>query len=282
MRFMPSGAAIAVLLLLSACATGGTPAQNKERAATEPAASPSVVRIAVSTEPYPPFSFRDASGRWIGFDVDLSRAVCEVEQLTCEVVAVPWEQLIPALLERRVDAIWASMQTTDERRKIIDFTDMYYESIHALIGPASNATVPDIGEPNSLKGKTIGVQAATISAAFAQKHFAGVARVKLYDTLDAALVDLKVGRLDYVSEFVTFLAPFLKENPTFTVKAVSPTDSILNQGVAVGVRQDDEALKTKLNEGIGAVVRSGTYDEILQEYPGLSEEIRKPQTQPAG
>lgn len=46
---------------------------------------------------------------------------------------------------------------------------------------------------------------------------------------------------------MTFLTPFLKENPTFVVKAISPLDPVLNQGIAVGVRQDDEALRAKIN-----------------------------------
>jgi len=279
MRYVPFGAAMAALLLLSACATGGAP--NKERAAGEPVASSSVVRIAVSDVPYPPFAVKIASGRWIGFDVDLARAVCEVEQLTCEVVAVPWNDLIPALVERRIDAIWASMQTSPARREIIDFTDTYYESIHALIGPESNDAIPNIADPSSFKGKTIGVQTATVSAAYIQQQLAGIAAdVRLYDTMNAALADLKAGRLDYVSDFVMFLTPFLKENPTFAVKAISPMNPILNQGTAVGVRRDDGGLKMKLNEGIAAVMRNDRYDEILERYPGLKEEIRKPQVRP--
>lgn len=272
---MPFGAAIAALFFLSACATSG--ARDKEQATAETTASSSVVRIAVANEPYPPFAVKTASGEWIGFDVDVARAVCEVERLTCEVVAVPWEDLIQSLVDRRVDALWASMQTTPERRKVIDYTDEYYEAIHALIGPASDTAAPDIADPNSLRGKRIGAQTSTVTAAYLHQQLAGIADVKLYDTMNAALADLKAGRLDYVSDFVVFLEPFLNENPTFLVKAVSPRHPILNQGTAVAIRQDDGVLKAKLNEGIAAVIRNGTYDDILRKYPGLGEEIRKPQ-----
>jgi polar amino acid transport system substrate-binding protein len=272
---MPFGVAVAAVLLLSACATSGT--RDKEQATAEATASSSVVRIAVSNEPYPPFAVKTASGEWIGFDVDVARAVCKVEQLTCEVVAVPWNDLIPALVDRRVDALWASMQATPERRKVIDYTDEYYEAIHALIGPASDTAAPDIADPDSLKGKTIGAQTGTVTATYLHQQLAGIADVKLYDTMNAALADLKAGRLDYVSDFVAFLGPFLNENPTFVVKAVSPRHPILNQGTAVAIRQDDGALKAKLNGGIAAVIGNGTYDDILRKYPGLGDEIRKPQ-----
>lgn len=272
---MPFVAAIAALLVVSACATGG--AQNKERTAEEAAASSSVVRIAIAQEPYPPFAAETASGEWIGFDVDLARAVCEVEQLTCEVIAVPWNDLIPALVDGRVDALWASMQATPERRTVIDFTDEYYESIHALIGPASDTGAPNIADPNSLRGRKIGAQTGTVTATYLHQQLAGVADVELYDTMNAALADLKAGRLDYVSDFAVFLKPFLNENSTFTVRAVSPRHPILNQGTAIAVRKDDGVLKAKLNEGIAAVTGNGTFDNILRKYPGLGEEIRKPQ-----
>lgn len=61
--------------------------------------------------------------------------------------------------------------------------------------------------------------------------------MKLYATLNDALADLKAGHLDYVSEFVTFLMPFLEQNPSFVVKAISPLNPILNQGIAIGVRR---------------------------------------------
>ncbi|HJT12301.1 MAG TPA: transporter substrate-binding domain-containing protein [Dongiaceae bacterium] len=81
-------------------------------------------------------------------------------------MAMPWDDLIQSLMERRADALSTSMQTAPERREIVDFTNFYYESIHALIGPASSAAIPNIADPNSLKGKKIGVQTATVSAAY--------------------------------------------------------------------------------------------------------------------
>jgi ABC-type amino acid transport substrate-binding protein len=106
---------------------------------------------------------------------------------------------------------------------------------------------------------------------------ASTAEVKLYSTLDGALADLKAGRLDYVSDFVAFLTPFLDANPGFAIKTAWPLDPILNQGVAIAIRQDDTVLRDKLNSGLAAVISSGTYDQILGRYPGLGREIRKPQ-----
>ncbi len=237
-----------------------------------------VVKIGVAAEPYPPFSEKNTAGEWVGFEMDLYKAVCEEQKLKCELVEVAWDGIIPALQEKKIDVIWSSMSITDERKQVIDFTDMYYDSANVLIGAKADDAQPDAGNADSVKGKIIGVQTSTIHANFIQKYFGDAAEVKLYDTLDNALADLKAGRVDYVSESSTSLAPFLQSNPDFTTKATWPLDPIFGNGVGGGVRKDDTDLKAKLNAGIAAVVKSGKYDEMLSKYPGLGDQIQKPQS----
>ncbi len=237
-----------------------------------------VVKIGVAAEPYPPFSEKNTKGEWVGFEMDLYKAVCEDQKLKCELVEVAWDGIIPALQEKKIDVIWSSMSITDERKQVIDFTDMYYDSANVLIGAKSDDAQPDSTKPDSLKGKIIGVQTSTIHANFIQKYFGNSAEVKLYDTLDNALADLKAGRIDYVSESSTSLAPFLQSNPDFTTKATWPLDPIFGNGVGGGVRKEDTELKAKLNAGIADVVKSGKYDEMLAKYPGLGDQIQKPQS----
>jgi len=236
------------------------------------------VKIGVAAEPYPPFSEKNTKGEWVGFEMDLYKAVCEDQKLKCELVEVAWDGIIPALQEKKIDVIWSSMSITDERKQVIDFTDMYYDSANVLIGAKSDDAQPDSTKPDSVKGKIIGVQTSTIHANFIQKYFGNSAEVKLYDTLDNALADLKAGRVDYVSESSTSLAPFLQSNPDFTTKATWPLDPIFGNGVGGGVRKEDTELKAKLNAGIANVVKSGKYDEFLAKYPGLAEQIQKPQS----
>ena len=251
--------AAALLLLLSGCAT--------DRDA---------VRVGIAQEQYPPFAARYA-GEWIGFEIDLYRAVCQAEGLRCELVEVPWDDIIPALVDRRIDVIWSSMSITEERDTVIDFTDVYYDTTNVLIGAASDPTRPSVQDPGSLAGKTIGVQEATVFAAFVTEKFGDVAEVRLYSTLNDALSALRRGEIDYVSESALSLAPFLDVNSSFVTKAIWPSDPIFGHGVGAGVREEDDALRQKLNCGIATVVKNGRYDAILRKYPGLSDGVRKPQ-----
>jgi polar amino acid transport system substrate-binding protein len=257
---------------------GGLVAGARFAFAAATAQAADTVKFGVAAEPYPPFSEKNAAGEWVGFEMDLYRAVCEAEKMNCELVEVAWDGIIPALQEKKIDVIWSSMTITDERKKVVEFTNMYYDSANVLIGAASDDAKPDIEHPDVLKGKVIGVQTSTNQANFIQKYFGKDSEVKLYDTLDNALADLKAGRVDYVSESTSSLEPFLKANPDFAVKATWPQDPIFGEGVGGGVRKGDDALRDKLNAGIAAVVKSGKYEELLKNYPGLGEQITKPQS----
>ncbi len=90
-------------------------------------ASAQTVKFGVAAEPYPPFSSQDASGKWVGWEMDLMDAVCAQAQLQCELVPTAWDGIIPALTSKKIDVIWSSMSITEERMKTIDFTDMYYD-----------------------------------------------------------------------------------------------------------------------------------------------------------
>jgi len=175
------------------------------------------------------------------------------------------------LQEKKIDVIWSSMTITDKRKEVIDFTDFYYDGPSIMIGPKSHNTTVDYMNPDSLKGKVIGVQTATIHADFIQKYFGSAADIKLYDTLDNGLADLAAGRLDYISESLNSLSPFLNsdQGKDFKVVVTWPQDPIFGYGVGGGVRKQDTALKEQLNAGIKAVITSGKWDEITNKYPEL-------------
>jgi polar amino acid transport system substrate-binding protein len=222
----------------------------------------------VAAEAYPPFSSKDASGKWVGFEIDLMDAVCAQMKAKCELVETAWDGIIPSLQEKKIDVIWSSMSITAERMQKIDFTDKYYQTPAVIIGPKSEAVTIDFSNPASVKGKIFGVQTSTIHANFVQKYFGSTATVKTYDTQDNCNADLIAGRVDLVMADSIALADFLKsdQGKDFEVKATAPKDPILGNGVGGGLRKDDTALREKLNAAIAAVRADGTYDKIAKKY----------------
>jgi polar amino acid transport system substrate-binding protein len=226
------------------------------------------IRFGVAAEPYPPFTSKDASGKWVGFEVDLMDAVCANLKAKCEIVEVAWDGIIPALQANKFDVIWSSMSITEKRKQTIDFTDKYYQTPAEIIGPKSQTFNIDIKNPDSLKGKIIGVQTSTIHQQFVQKYFGAAATVKVYDTQDNVNADMVAGRVDCEMADSIALADFLKSDAgkDFEVKWTAPKDPILGDGVGGGILKTNTALKDKLNSAIAAVRASGEYDKIAKKY----------------
>src|SRR6185503_18333804 len=91
------------------------------------------LKFGVAAEPYPPFTSKDASGKWVGWEIDLMDAVCAQMKEKCELVEVAWDGIIPALTAKQIDVIWSSMSITAERKQTIDFTTFYYKEQPAII-----------------------------------------------------------------------------------------------------------------------------------------------------
>lgn len=226
------------------------------------------VKVGIAAEPYPPFASPDASGNWVGWEVELIGAVCAAAEMNCVITPVAWDGIIPSLTAGQIDAIMASMSITEERMKTIDFSDKYYNT-PTVIAAAKGSGITPTAE--GLAGKIIGVQVATIHEAYVDKHFAGsAAEVKVYQTQDEANQDLAAGRIDATQADSIALDEFIASDIGAAcceiVGAVADDTEVLGLGVGVGLRKGEDDLKAKFNAGIAKIREDGTYDRITAQY----------------
>ncbi|EHK58821.1 transporter substrate-binding domain-containing protein [Allomesorhizobium alhagi] len=231
------------------------------------AAGAEPVKVGFSPEAYPPFYSADASGNWTGWEVEIAHAICAEAKFECELTPIPWDGLIPALTTKKIDAIMNSMSITEERKKTIDFSDKYYNTPTAIVGPKSEKFG---ATPEDLKGKIIGVQVSTTHSAYAKKHFTEAAEIKEYQTQDEANQDLAAGRIDATQADSIALDAFLKSEQGAAccdLKGHVAEDlEILGPGVGAGVRKEDTEFKEKINAAIKAIRANGKYEEITKKY----------------
>ncbi|WP_050665133.1 transporter substrate-binding domain-containing protein, partial [Aeromonas schubertii] len=151
------------------------------------------VRIGVEGA-YPPFSWTEPSGEVKGFDIDIANALCEEMKVKCTLVKQDWDGIIPALLSRKFDAIIATMDITEERKKKVDFTQKYQHIPARFAAKKGSELTLDKA---FMSGKTVAVQRATSMDTYITDNFPE-ATIKRYGTADEAYLDLKSGRVDYV------------------------------------------------------------------------------------
>ncbi len=230
------------------------------------AANAAPVKVGIAAEPYPPFASPDASGNWVGWEVDIINAVCKAAEMECAITPVAWEGIIPSLTGGQIDAIMASMSITAEREKVIDFSDKYYNTPTVIVAAKGSGITPT---PEGLKGKIIGVQVSTIHEAYAKAHFPE-SELKTYQTTDEGFQDLAAGRIDASQAdsiaIDAFMATDTGKACCEVVGAVADDPAILGAGVGVGLRKGDTELKDKFNAAIKKIREDGTYDEITKKY----------------
>ncbi len=235
------------------------------------------LKMGVAAEPYAPFTSKDASGKWVGWEIDFMNALCADIGEKCSVEEVAWDGIIPALQAKKFDAIMSSMAINEKRKKVINFSDMYYNSASVLIGP--KGADKDITAEH-LKGKSIGVQVSTTHAAYAKKYFEPKGAVlKTYETQDQVNADLAAGRLDYIQADGVTLGDFLNSDQggCCEQKGTVPNDvEVLGVGVGFGLRQDETALQAKLNKGIADLAKAGTFAKLTETWK-LTGKLRLPQ-----
>jgi lysine-arginine-ornithine-binding protein len=234
--------------LLAAVAMAQSPGANK-------------VRIGVEGS-YPPFSMVTPDGSLAGFDIDMAQALCAHMATPCELVQQEWDGMIPALKVRKFDAIVASMTITDERKKVVDFTDPYYDVPSRWIAPVGGVTATD---PAALKGKRIIVLRNSPRARYVLEHYkdSDVLQTEsepdVYRELLARRGDIALG-----SSVVSGEA-FLKKPEGQGFHQVGPMVP-LGEGVGIAVRKDDTALRDRFNSALKAMKADGTYAKLERRY----------------
>ncbi len=232
-----------------------------------PVVAQAVKKIKIGVEgAYPPFSQIGTDGKLKGFDIDIANALCEQMKAQCTLVQQEFDGMIPSLQAKKIDAVIASMSITDDRRKVVEFSDKYYHTPARFVakkGAVLNATAA------GMKGKRIGVQRTTIHDRFATDTFKESEIVR-YAKQDDVFLDLASGRLDavlvdQVAASQGFLPlPAGKDFAFFGPVYIDP--KYFGYGAGVGLRKTDTALRDEFNAAIKAIRANGTYKKINDKY----------------
>ncbi len=225
-------------------------------------------KVRVGTEgAYPPFNFVDSDGVLKGFDVDISKALCDKMKVECEFVAQDWDGIIPALMAKKYDAIIASMSITEERMKKVDFTDKYYNSKAQFI-MKKGAGHSDVS-PAGMKGKVIGAQSSTTHSSYLEDVYKD-SEIKLYGTQDEANADLAAGRLDAIlADSIILYEWTIKTEDGKCCEFVGEgidAEKWFGKGAGIAIRKDDGELKAMLNKALAEIIADGTYKAINDKY----------------
>jgi polar amino acid transport system substrate-binding protein len=207
---------------------------------------------------FSPFNFHKGT-KLTGFEVEVTEAVAAKLGLKVEWKVASFDSLLIGLGQDRYDLVAASHGVTPERQKAVDFTLPHYCSGVAIISKDAKLTSLE-----SLKGKVAAIQVGTI---FVPRLVAapGLKGVRTLPKDTDCLQALMGGKVDaWVSDVLVGKAA-AKAHPEVRLQVSAP---LLIEKVAMAVQKGNDALRSKVDEALKAVMADGSYLQISQKYFG--------------
>ncbi len=251
-------AAAALTLTLGGCAAGGDK--------TEVAGGAKVVKkgtLTVCTHlPYKPFQYNEG-GKVVGFDVDMMDLVAKKLDLKQSIFDTPFEGIESgqSLNTGKCDVAAAGMTITDDRKKVLDFSEPYFDATQALLVKKGSP----IKGLEDLDGKTVGVQLGTTGADYVRANAPKGAKIKEFEDLALLTTAVKTGQTDAGVNDNGVLFDYAKTNPDTEVAKEFDTGE--QYGFAVAKGQNDKLLKT-IDDTIAETKKDGEYDKLYKKYFG--------------
>lgn len=218
-----------------------------------------VVGMSADYAPYE-FHYIDENGKDVigGFDVDIANEMADAIGVELVIQEMDFDALVSALPAGKVDVVISGMNPTEERAKVVDFSDIYYNSQHGILVRTEDAdkykTFAD------LEGAKVGAQLGSTQEQIAKAEIPN-ADLQLLANVNNLILELKSGKVDAIVMEKPVAEMAVKNNPDLAVG--EPTYEEKTGGNAVGVAKNNPELLAKINEVINELNESGKMDDYI-------------------
>ena len=218
---------------------------------------------------YAPFDYLDENGNITGFDIDLIEAIAKSQDIEIVWRDLPFDSLIGSMEAGDLDVIAAAIGPTSERKKSVDFSDVYYTGSQSIICRKGN----DIKTFKDLAGLKVAVlegSTADLIASGENQDYGIVedAQVVRFKNASSAVMELLNGGVDATLIDSIMAENFCRQTEGLIQTVVKGTE---NDSVFC-VQKGNSEMLTIINTGLAENRENGTYDEIYKKYFGGEEE----------
>jgi ABC-type amino acid transport substrate-binding protein len=226
--------------------------------------------VTLGISPSPPYSsLEPGSDKAQGLDVEINEAALKWAGITkVRYEVMPFGQLIPALLSKRIDVVAANIHVTPDRLKAVSFTGPAWWYGPAIVVQKGNPS--GIKSFDDLKGKTIGAIAGSAADEYLRKQ--GV-QVTAFQTDAEEFNAISSARVEAIVEDDVKVAEYIKANPASAIEFVAdvkvPEDIIFGYGYGYAryaVRKEDCSLRAAFTQGLAEIRGNGQVPAILKRY----------------
>lgn len=201
---------------------------------------------------YPPWNFINDAGDLDGFERDLGEELCRRAELSCDWVLNEWGTIIPNLVSGQYDAIISGMAIMPDRAEIISFTQAYT--------PPSPSYYMALSEDADLSNGIIAAQTGTIQAGHLKETGANLAE---HPTHDGTIMAVENGEAAALLANISFLETVGGERDHLIIVG---EPIMLGNGVGMGIRQSDNALRERFDAAITSMKEDGSLNALIEKW----------------
>ena len=216
---------------------------------------------------YSPFEYLDDDGNITGFDYDLLEAIAQEENVKLVWKDMPFDSLMGSMEAGDVQVIAAGIGPTEDRKKSVDFSDVYYTGTQCIVSRKDNP-IKDFEE---MSGKTVAVLEGAQSDMIASGETTDYgevkdAKVKRFKNASSAVMELKNGGADAVINDSPVLKYYLQQGGSADAKVVGAVMNSEDYGIAV--KKGNDKLAAEINKALAEMKQNGEYDKLYKTWFG--------------
>ncbi|MEX2785471.1 ABC transporter substrate-binding protein [Streptococcus sp. H49] len=250
-------------LFLTACGSGG-----QEDTSVKDIQDKGTLVVAMNPE-FAPFEFKtlvDGKDTIVGADVEIAQAIGEELGVKVKFSSMSFNNVLASLQSGKADIAISGISATEERRKVYDFSETYYESVNVVI--VRKTDLDKYKDTDAFSGLSVGTQKGSIQESVAQEQLDGANIVSL--TQNGEMInELKNSQVDGVVLEKPIAEGYVAKNDDLAIADIS-LKSGDSDAYAVAMPKGSTALKEKVDKVIKNLKESGKIDQFVQEAYDLS------------
>ena len=231
-----------------------------EAAASEDAELVTVTegKLTMSTNAaFPPYEMTTDSGDLEGIDIEVAGAIAKKLGLELQVDDMDFDAALLAAQQGKSDIVMAGVSVTEERQKVMEFSDSYATGVQVIIVKEDS----EIASVEDLEGKMIGTQRGTTGNIYCTDDY-GEDHITTYDNGLTAVQALMNGQVDCV---------VIDQEPAKAFVAANQGLKILDteyvsEDYAIGMAKGNTALLNAVNKALAELQEDGTVQSIVDKY----------------
>lgn len=259
--------AVSLSMVLSITACGKSTSTNAAAQTTKETKLDQIKKsgklVVGTSADYPPYEFHktvNGNDEIIGFDITIANEIAKDLGVKLEIKDMSFDGLLPALQTGNVDMVIAGMNPTDERKKSVDFSTVYYKSINSVMVRTEDKD--KIKTIDDLKGKKVGVQKGTTQEQIAKDQMPG-SDVKSLGKVTDLVLQLQNKKVDAIIVELPVATSYAGKNSNIAVSDVKVKNE--EKGSAVAFKKGNDDFVKAVNSTLDRLMKANSIDKFVTD-----------------